>query len=105
MFINILSTEYKIVICKELRDVTPSNKCDLDAQAFGTIDYINREIRVWDCDNKNEVFKTLLHEIIHGALNSLALNKVNDNETFIEQLTNILADTLIRNNLVKTEIY
>ncbi len=104
MTINILSTEYKVMLCKDIKEVDPANKCDLDTQAFGTIDYINREIRVWDCENKSEVFKTLLHEIIHGALNSLALNKINEDEIFIEQLTNIIADTLIRNNLVKMEI-
>jgi hypothetical protein len=104
MTINNLSTEYKVVLCKDLKDVDPNNSINSDTQTFGNIDYIKREIRVWDCGSKIEVFKTLLHEIIHGALGILALDKMNNDEVFVEQLTEVLADTLIRNDLLRFNI-
>ena len=68
---------------------------------FGQIDYWTRTIRIYKKDrNDNDVFETLLHEIIEGLKQDLNLKSLKDNHDDLSLLAVGLADTLIRNKII-----
>jgi DNA phosphorothioation-dependent restriction protein DptG len=69
---------------------------------WGQVDYWTRTIRIYKDKLRDvEVYKTLVHEIIHCVLDLMGAKKLSSNEQFVEQLANILTDTFIRNGLLK----
>lgn len=96
--INICGSQYSIEYCKSPLDVDGQKRRAL----FGEIDYWTRKIRVYSQPQEIDVWKTLLHEIIHGVAEETksCLNK-EENHDDLDRLSIALADTLIRSNIVK----
>lgn len=92
--INILSDIYTI-------QIKPDVFLNNDNKALqGEIKYKEKIITLSRLDNSSMV-KTLLHEIIHGICMDLKLFDDGHDEAFIDRLAAGLADTLIRNNMLK----
>jgi hypothetical protein len=98
--VNILGLSYTIdyVDCPTEVDVHNRESC------FGQIDYWTRTIRVYKKDQSVEaIWRTLLHEVLHGIANdlNLSLNEENKHKE-LDVLSIALADFLIRNGLLIT---
>jgi hypothetical protein len=100
--VNVMSTIYKVSYHKDMKNV---NGDDTEGQlSLGIIDYISREIRIFDNGNKEEVFKTLIHEIMHAIAVEMNMSdcwKIKDEERIIDGFAVGMADTLLRNGLIK----
>jgi len=70
---------------------------------FGLCDYVKREITIYVGGRDIiDVWKTLIHEILHALSDSLALHsfmKFKDHEQIVDALSNGLVDTIVRNDL------
>ena len=60
--INVLGVKYKIRYFKNLSNVNNSGDKD---RCYGTVDFTKSEIRIYDNNNHEFMFQTLIHEIIH----------------------------------------
>jgi hypothetical protein len=100
--VNVMSTIYKVSYHKDMKKV---NGDDTEGQlSLGIIDYIAREIRIFDNGNKEEVFKTLIHEIMHAIAVEMCISECwrpAVEERIIDGFAVGLADTLLRNGLIK----
>lgn len=102
--INILGIIYKIEYTDKPSDVDAEKRQSL----WGQIDYWTRIIRVYTKDRtKEDIWVTLIHEILHGLSNQLHLDleERGDGETeetnLIDVLAHTLFDTLQRNGFLK----
>lgn len=98
--INILSTEFSVEICEKPSDVSGDGR---DAQ-WGNIDYWNSEMRLYKHKSKEQIFKSFIHEIVHGVITELRIteiSKLDRYEDIVESFSSVFVDTLIRNNLLK----
>jgi hypothetical protein len=98
--IDIFGIPYKVIYTKTRLEADADKRQQLDGQ----IDYINYTIRIYDAgQSKEDVFNTLIHEIIHGVLWHYGISEFFD-ESRNELITNLTAsgicDTLIRNKLI-----
>ena len=104
--INILGIEYSITYVDKPSEVD-INKHE---SFWGKIDYWTRSIRVFD-DGKRpyeDIFETILHEILHGIENELKLQAFNikTNERGHDELdifSLALTDVLFRNGIIKED--
>ena len=105
--INILGIIYTIEYVEKPSDVDIEKRSSL----WGQIDYWTRTIRIYTKNRtKEDIWVTLLHEILHGISDQLNLNleeKGNDDDatspetTLVNLLSSGLFDTLTRNRLLK----
>lgn len=101
--VNILGKTYKIEYVDKPSDVDIYKRESL----WGQIDYWTRTIRVYAHERTSEdVFETLVHEILHGISDELKLpnlGKHNDQKCNDELniLSVALADTFTRNGWIK----
>lgn len=101
--INIIGIDYKIEYVDKPSDVDMYKRESL----WGQIDYWTRTIRVYDNGrNKEDLFQTLLHEILHGiqaalSLDILDVDKDSKKHDELDVLALALTDVLMRNNLLK----
>ena len=94
--INILGTIYKISYYDNSTDVDIHKR----EPHWGQIDYWTRTIRLYKNDfPDSEIFKTLFHEMLHGIMEHGQMQEINT-EKNVELLTNLIVDTLLRNNLI-----
>ena len=100
--VNILGVEYQIEYVDNPAEVDRNKRESL----WGQIDYWGRTIRVYVCDRPEEdVFKTILHEILHGIETALKL-KCFDGDRGHEEMDILaiaLTDTLFRNGFIERE--
>lgn len=98
----ILSSTWKVTYLDNAYDVgdLAGNRED---PVFGLCDYVRREITVYVGGRDIvDIWKTLMHEILHALSDSLALHgfmKSKDHEQTIDALSNGLVDTIVRNDL------
>lgn len=100
--INILGKIYKIEYCDNPADVDIYKRKSL----WGQIDFWTRTIRLYDNGrNEQDLWDTLIHEIIHGIASELNLSdkKISDTDDVVGMLAMGLADVFIRNDLLKTK--
>lgn len=107
--INVGGIIYKILYVDKASDTDIEGRQAI----WGQIDYWTRTIRIYQKNrSKEDIFHTLLHEIIHAISEQFRLNledkqvpgneEIGDAETsFIDVFSLILFDTLKRNNLIK----
>jgi len=93
--INVLSSIYKIKI--EPEEFINGN----GTICRGSINFQKRHIQIAKDDDKNNMIKTLFHEVAHAICSELQLYEGEQDEDFIERFAVGLADTLIRNKLIK----
>jgi len=100
--INIMGTPYTVVYCEKASDVDSHGKEAL----WGHIDYWDCVIRALKGNRPTvEIWKTLMHEILHGIANSADITCLKDkaNHDELDVLAEILTDTLIRNGWLQVE--
>lgn len=96
--INILGKVYKITYVDKTSDVDIGGKRSLTGQ----IDPWTRTIRILQKDQtKEDIWETLLHEILHGIADTLKLTPLSEDEETINLLSIALADTLARNGFLE----
>jgi hypothetical protein len=101
----------KVNICgikHEITYVDKPSEVDLYKREslWGQIDHWTRTIRVYDNGQPVEdVFETILHEILHGLTSALNLKEFSkeENHDELDVLALGLADTLIRNGWLTVE--
>lgn len=96
--VNILGKQYQIKYVNRPIDVDPKGYQAL----WGQINFFDREIVVYDNGKPEDVFETLIHEIIHGIEELLKI-RVFEDEAGHEALSLLavaLADVLTRNQWV-----
>lgn len=96
--INILGTIYKIKYFSKPSDVDHNgrNAC------FGQVDFWTRTIRLYDKQTKEELFQTLMHEVIHAITYHLHIDDITKSpreETIVDLLATGLKDVFTRNAL------
>ena len=97
--LNIMGIEYKIQYVDKPSDVDIYKRESL----WGQIDYWTRTIRVYDNGrNIEDVFQTLMHEVLHGISEALklGLNKPERHDE-LDILALALTDVLFRNEMLK----
>ena len=72
---------------------------------WGQIDYWTRTIRVYENKGSAEDrWHTIIHEVLHGIITALKLDKLKEDEDTIDLLALALVDTLFRNEWLREEI-
>ncbi len=101
--INLLGKVYTISYVDKPSDVDIFKRSSL----WGQIDYWTKTIRIYKKDDFpiEEIFQTLLHEILHGIIAELHLQDLikddkSHKEEPIDLLSMALADFLSRNNFI-----
>ena len=94
--INILGKTYSVEYVSNPVEVDIYKRESL----WGQIDYWTRTICIYDNNRQTEdLFETLLHEILHGIAEELKLRlKANENHDELSLLAVALSDTFFRNN-------
>lgn len=93
--LNVLSTEYEVELKDNVADVDRSKRQAL----FGQVDPFELRIRLYKRRVLDEIKKTLIHELIHLAEDHIRKESFSPTEDDVQQLTEILYDTLKRNGL------
>jgi hypothetical protein len=71
---------------------------------WGQIDYWTRSIRIYDNGRAIEdIWQTILHEVIHGIAEALNLSALNADEAQIDLLALALSDIFFRNSWIRLE--
>ena len=100
--VNILGITYSI----EYVDNPASVDIFKREPGWGQIDYWTRSIRVYANGlSEEDVFSTVLHEVLHGIANAFKLKALQDTENHdeLDLLSLALTDVLYRNEWIKTE--
>lgn len=96
--VNILGVDYKIEYVDKPSDVDIYKQTSL----WGQIDFWTRTIRIYKNERPLEdIWGTILHEIIHGISEALHLKNVDDENDTADLLGMALADLLIRNKWLR----
>ncbi len=96
--VNIIGHNYSIEYVNNPAEVDIYKRESL----WGQIDYWTKTIRVYDNGRTLEdIYETVLHEIIEGLKQELNLQSLKDNHDDLTLLAIGLSDTLIRNNIVQ----
>jgi len=100
--VNICGIEYSITFFDKPSEVDMQKRESL----WGQIDYWTRTIRIYDNEQPPEdVFHTLMHEIIHGVASALHLESLSKEEHHddLDILALALSDVLLRNGWLDLE--
>ena len=99
--VTILGKRYTIKYTDNPSDVDIYQRESL----WGQIDYWTRTIRVYDkgCSVEDR-WHTIIHEILHGIITALKLDKLKEDEDTIDILALALVDTMFRNEWIREEI-
>lgn len=97
----ILGKRYKIEYTDKPSDVDIYQRESL----WGQIDYWTRTIRIYDREcSAEDRWHSIIHEVLHGIISALNLDKIKDDEDSIDILALALVDTLFRNGWLREEI-
>lgn len=88
--INILGIDYKIIECDVI---------DKFSAKEGEIDYLAQEIRLDSTLHDDRRSVVLLHEILHGIVDALSIECLEENEGAIQCLAIALYNTLKNNRI------
>lgn len=97
--VNILGKEYSIKYVNNPAEVDRNQRESL----WGQIDYWKREIRIYGSRKIQDIWDTIIHEILHGIDEELHLELFNSEagEILNERLSMALTDVLFRNNFLR----
>ena len=96
--LNILSKLYKVLYKDSMIEVDADKRENL----FGSYDPLTRTIRVYQKGRgKPDIIETIFHEMIHAICVELSI-EIDEKE--VNNLGNVLADTLIRNSLINPKL-
>lgn len=97
--VNILGIDYAIIYVDNPAEVDLYKRKSL----WGQIDYWTRTIRIYKYKrNSEDIFQTLMHEILHGISSALHLKWLDDdkNHDELDLLALAMVDILQRNNWI-----
>lgn len=98
--VDVIGTRYRITYCDNPADVDLYKRQSL----WGQIDYWTRTIRVYHNGRPpQDVWQTLMHELIHAIVSSLHMSALKDNEDEVDLLALALVDVLVRNHWMHIE--
>lgn len=89
--VKIMATEYEVVEVDQI---------DKYERLLGQINYSEQTIKIDKGISEDLKMETLLHEILHGVLEKLGLNDINDNEQKVQSIATTLYLVLKENNLI-----
>lgn len=89
--IKILATEY------EVEEVEQIDKYE---RLIGQIEYSEQKIKIDKNISEDMKKETLIHEIIHGILEKLGLNELNEDEQKVQSIATTLYLVLKENGLI-----
>jgi len=98
--VNILGKEYSIEYCDKPSDVDIYKRQTM----FGQIDHWTLTIRIYSGTTEDEMFDSLIHEVLHGICENLKIKTItgsSDYEDVISLLSLGLSDFLTRNKWVR----
>jgi len=93
--INILGVVYKVTYVDKPSDVDIYKRDSL----WGQIDYWTRTIRIYDNGDRpgEDVWRTILHEVIHGIEEALHLESLQNAHNDMDVLALAIMDVMFRN--------
>ena len=104
--INIMGVTYTVDYVNRYGDVDiEERRTDL----LGQVEHMGRSIRIFNnskVENQKEYkFFLLLHEMLHGIswCANIECLSGDENEKIVDTLATVLADTLVRNGMIKEE--
>ena len=89
--IKILATEYEI---EEVEQI------DKYQRLLGQIEYIEQKIKIDKNISEDMKKETLIHEILHGTLEKLGLNEINEDEQKVHSIASTMYLVLKENKLI-----
>lgn len=97
--VNILGTTYSIEYCDKPSDVDVHKR----EAMWGQIDPWTRTIRIYNWEQEIDIWKTVIHEVLHGIAEQYGLPFLNDDENHneLDALSGALADTFTRNGWLR----
>jgi len=101
--VNILGINYSISYMDNPSDVDIDKRKSL----WGQIDFWTRTIRIYDNDrNIEDIWQTLIHEVIHGISSSLnlKLDETDEAHDNMDVLALALTDVMFRNDWIKLKL-
>lgn len=95
--INILGTVYEITYFEKAHDVDFMKR----KAHSGAIDYWDKKINIHNSGNHVEMWKTIMHEILHGISEEANIKMLDndDNHSELDLLSKVLVDIIIRNEI------
>ena len=98
---NFLGTTFDVVMKDNASEVDSDGR----KACFGQIDSWDCSIRLYRQRKIVEIRKTLVHELIHLICDWIRTDTLNPTETDVDQIAELLYDTLARNNLWNNEAW
>lgn len=96
--VNILGKTYTITLVEDETRVAHDGS---RTPMWGEIIYEKRSIRLYNNENKEDLYESYIHEVTHGCIEEAQLNRFLS--PHVEDITSILSqviiDTLIRNGI------
>jgi len=89
--IKILATEYEV---EEVEQI------DKYQRLLGQIEYIEQKIKIDKNISEDMKKETLIHEILHGTLEKLGLNEINEDEQKVHSIASTMYLVLKENKLI-----
>ena len=97
--INVCGHVYSVEYVDDPERVNP----DSNDHHYGYTNTASKSVRIWDCEDRNIVLNTLIHEIVHAVIaETPAVDETigeEEEEKLAGQLSSTMADTLIRNEI------
>ena len=91
--LKILATEYQV---EEVEQI------DKYSRLLGQIEYVEQKIKIDKNIPENLKEETLIHEILHGILEKLGDNELNEDEQKVHSIASIMYQVLKDNNLISS---
>ena len=97
--LNIMGVPFRVVYCKEISEIAPDKR----SIEYGNSSLEKQEIRIFDGGAIEFTWQTIMHEVLHmigdmTKISILCTDSVQKHNE-LDCLTNVLTDTLFRNNL------
>lgn len=91
MELKILASEYEVIEVEQI---------DKNRRVLGEIDYTEQTIKLEKDLPKELKNETLIHEILHGILEKLGYDDINNDEQKVQSIASTLYCVLKENNLI-----
>ena len=90
----------KIKIMATTYDVEEVDQIDKYTRLLGQIQYVEQKIMIDKNISEDMKRETLIHEILHGILEKLGYNNINDDEQKVHSIASTMYLVLKENNLI-----
>lgn len=101
-YLVVVGKRYKIKKYKKMIQVDPNGEEPL----HGQVDFIKKEIRLYDGPSKEDVLHTLLHEVLHIFSEELSIEQLEgdgENHKALDLIALLFTLFLLQNNVLERE--